>query len=545
MHPAPAGRVPAARHPAAPPGFTRLRSPIFRTGRRCLVFAALLTALTGGLLTGCGDTGAPAAAAERTLTVATADDVKSLDPAQAFDTWSTAVVHACTRRLVDYDMRARLVPDLAERWEEGDGGRTYTFHLRPGIVFADGRPIEARHFQAAVKRVLDPAAASPGASFYGAISAVEAAGPRRLVVRLKTPDPTLLNGLGMTFAAPLQEGTPEDRPSASGPYTVAEYEPGTRVVLVRNPRDRRNPSRLERIVLQLGVEESLQLTRFRGGEVDLLAALPAAEYGRIMEDPTQRARVAQGVVNQTWYFGMNLSRRPWSDPRVRRAALLALDRLRNVLLAGPGQLAHSVLPPFVPGFDPARRLPGRDLDAARRLLAEAGYPHGVPHAERSVLWLPNNDQAQRQAESIQSDLREAGIPVELRPVPLSEYLTGYRTSAGCWFGGWYPDFPDAGNFLEPVLHGKSIQEGKSPNAARYRNLEFDRLLDEAHAAPIGPRRAALYRRAEDLLMRDLPWIPLYFEVESRYFRPGVTGVVVHPVWRQMLTGIDRQPGRAS
>jgi len=154
-----------------------------------------------------------------------------------------------------------------------------------------------------------------------------------------------------------------------------------------------------------------------------------------------------------------------------------------------------------------------------------------------VLWLAANDRYRRQAEAIQSDLAAVGVEVELRAVTFSEYLTGYRTSADCWFGGWYPDFPDADNFLEPVLHGKNIRPGKSPNAARYRNPRVDALLDRAHVTPVGAAREALYREAEELILQDLPWIPLYYEVETRYYREGVTGVRVHPVWRQILTGI--------
>ena len=102
-------------------------------------------------------------------------------------------------------------------------------------------------------------------------------------------------------------------------------------------------------------------------------------------------------------------------------------------------------------------------------------------------------------ETIQADLRAAGIPVVLRPATMSEYLTGYRRIAGCWYGGWYPDFPDAGNFLEPVF-----RSGSGSNAAHYRNPQVDALLDQAHSAPQGPDRDATYRQIEDILLRDLP-----------------------------------------
>jgi oligopeptide transport system substrate-binding protein len=502
---------------------------------RLLVSAAL----AGVVAAGCGGGGSSGTApGVRTLTVATENDVRTVDPAQAFDTWSTAVVHAITRRLVDYDPKGKLVADLAERWTVGDGGKTYTFQLKQGEKFADGTPIQAQHFKDALDRVRDPATASTGSGFYSGIASVEAPGPETLVVRLEAPDPTLLNLMGMTFAAPILKGQDPRKPAASGPYALEEYEEGERVVLSKNPHDTRHPAAVDRIVLELEIQEPLQMTRLRNGEVDLLAAIPPAEYASIVRDPAEADHIAQGVVNQTWYFGMNTTRPPWNDPKVRRAALLALDRTRH--LARGGVPANGILPPHVPGYDPGRKLPPQDLAAARKLLAEAGYGGGGPQGRKPVMWLANTDQYRYHAELIQADLSVVGIVVELKPVTLSQYLAGYRTSADCWYGGWYPDFPDAGNFLEPVLHGRNIGPGKS-NAARYNNPHVNELLDRAHSLPgEGGAREALYRQAEDLLLQDLPWIPLYFEVETRYFRDGVSGVVVHPVWRQMLTGIEKK-----
>ena len=509
------------------------------TRRACLI--ALLPALL--LASGCGGGGsspsggtsgaAPGGAGGGTLTVATADDVKSVNPAIAFDTWSTAIVHAITRRLVDYDDKGKLVPDLAEKWEPSTDGKTYTFHLRTDAKFDDGTAIQAEQFVTALNRVKDPKTASPGSGFYENIAKVEAKDPQTLVVTLKAPEPTLLNVMGMTFAAPEKEGQAADHPAASGPYRLESFSPGSEVVLVRNPNDARNSSKLEKIVVQLGVEQALQLTRFNNGEVDLLPGIPPAQYAQVMNDPAEKQRVVQGVVNQTWYFGLNTTRAPWNNPKIRRAALLALDRSRQVQIAGAGQLANGVLPPYVPGYNPDRKLPDQNVAEAKRLVGEAG---NVP---KTALWFALNEQNQRHAEAIASDLQAVGIPVELRPLALSQFLTGYRKDADCWYNGWYPDFPDAGNFLEPVLHGKNIGPGKS-NAARYNNPKFNALLDRAHGTPLGAEREALYRQAEDILVEDLPWIPLYFEEETRYFREGVSGVTVHPVWRQMLTGIDKR-----
>lgn len=509
-----------------------------RNTLRCLSAALILAGMAvspgcggGSSSSGSGSTGG---GSSKTLVVAIPDDISSLDTAKAFDTWSTAVVHAVTRRLVDYDLEGKIVPDLAEKWEQSPDGKTWTFHLRPDLRFADGTPIEAKHFQAALQRVQDPATASPGASFYTGITKIATPDARTLVLQLKAPDPTLLNLVGMTFAAPIKPDADPSRPTASGPYQLESYTPGSRVVLARNPNDPAATEMVERIEVQLGVAQPLQLTRFRSGEVDLLPGIPPAEYARVMRDPAEKDNVVQGVVNQTWYFGVNVTRPPWNNPKVRKAAFLAINRETHARFAGAGEPANGILPPHVPAHDPRRQLPPQDLTAARRLLAEAGFPNGIPDRLKTVMWLANSEQYQRHAQAIQSDLRAVGIPVDLRPVTFSEYRTGYRTRADCWYGGWYPDFPDAGNFLEPVF-----RSGSSSNAAHYQNPRVDQLLDAARSEMDDAERQKMYRTVEKILLQDLPWMPLYFEVETRYFRDGVSGVVVHPVWRQMLTGIRK------
>ena len=473
-----------------------------------------------------------------TLTVATADDIKSLDTAVAYDTWSTSVVHACTRRLVDYNPAGELIPDLAEKWDVSADGVEYRFHLKPGQTYADGAQITAAHFKAALDRVRDPKVASPGASFYSGIKSITAPSAVELVVTLKAAEPTFLNVVGLTFAAPVKPGGKTEWPSPSGPYQIESYEQGDKVVLTRNPSHEAAREWVERIVVQLKVEEALQLTRFKGGEVDLLGSIPAAEWARISADRNALKNVVQDAVNQTWYLGFNTQKDPWKDVRVRRAAGLAIDRARLKQFAGPSEPASGILPPHVPGASPDRAVPQPAPEGAKKLLAEAGFPTGLPKASGGTLWLADNERYRRIAEAIQSDLAGVGIPIELRAVTFREYLEGYRKQADCWFGGWYPDYPDAGNFLEPVLHSRAIPP-KGSNAARYRSQSVDSLLDTAHKTPAGDDRNKLYLQAEMAILNDAPWIPLLYEVEARYFREGVTGVSVHPVRRQILTGISK------
>src|SRR4051812_39592695 len=148
-----------------------------------------------------------------TLNLALTADVKSLDPATAYDTYSIAFAHATTARLLDYGAGSKLEPMLAERWEVSGDGKQYTFHLRPGLKYADGSPLTAADFKAGMERMLRPSSRSPGAEFYfgiegvsayrqaknSAILGIEAPDAQTLHIRLDHPSPTFLNVLAMTF----------------------------------------------------------------------------------------------------------------------------------------------------------------------------------------------------------------------------------------------------------------------------------------------------------------------------------------------------------
>lgn len=480
------------------------------------------------------DRGAPDGESVR---IVTGDDARTIDPLDAYDTWSTAIVEACTRRLINYDMEARLRPDAALSWSSTSDGMEWSFRLRPGMRFSDGSTVEAHHFAGRLNALRLPDSPSPGASFYSAIASASAIRPDLLELKLSRPDPTLLNALALTFASPALEGKGLRDGGASGPYRIEEYEPGVRARLAANASGDRPP-----LDILFRIDEPLQLARMESGGVDLLPSVPPALYGQVMRDPARRRLLVQQSVSQTWYFGMNSSAAPWNDPRVRKAAYLAIDRGRCARMSAGGVEANGMLPPHVPGYNASRKLAPRDITRAQQLVGEAAPSGGLP-LRGGDFWLPNNGLAQRIGQSIQADLREAGLAVDLKSVTLSEYLTGYRTHAACWYGGWYPDFPDGGNFLEPVLHSRNIKPGRSPNAARFANDEFDSLLDAA-AGLSGVERARLHSAAEEVALREIPWAPLYFETEARLHSQRLRGVVVHPVWRQMLTGLKLAPARA-
>lgn len=529
----------------------------FHPGIRASGLLILLLVAGCGRGTAPGPAGSAAGAPVRggTLNLALADDVKSLDPALAYDTYSIAFVHATTARLLDYS-GTRLVPELAERWEISPDRKQYTFHLRPGLKYADGRPLVATDFAFGIEQVLGPSSRSPGADFFALLHGVEAFrhGKKGTISGIQTPDrqtirfildrpsPTFLNVLALTFAAPLPyrlaamklppgDVFEEDGPMVdSGPFVVKSHVPGQRLRLERNPYFyRQERPYLDAVDLQIGVEERVQVLRFENGQIDVLHYIPSADYPQLKADPKWASLLVEGPGNTVWFLGMNTRMKPFDNLKVRQAVVLAVDQAKMIrLLNGRGRLLADILPPTVPGYNPAIQGCAHDPARARALLAEAGHPSGFS----TTLWVAAGERYEKIAQGVQADLKAVGIDAPLKPAALPTYLSAIHKAdtTPIFYGGWFPDFPDPGNFLDPLFNSAYIHQSGSTNSSFLADPAVDRLLNEGAAMPAGEARLKVYQRAEGAIVADAPWAPLYQEVESRLRQPNIGGVTIDPVW---------------
>jgi ABC-type transport system substrate-binding protein len=199
------------------------------------------------------------------------------------------------------------------------------------------------------------------------------------------------------------------------------------------------------------------------------------------------------------------------------------------------------------GRDPELAPYPHDVARARRLLAEAGYPDGLDVRYAT----PSDEETQKVAASLQSDLAEAGIRVRLDVMTFATYGTAIADPAGppFSFATWTADFPDPINFLETRFHSRSIkpaETGGTTNDSFYANPALDAVLDAAHEATDPAARAALYRQAERILYDDVPWIWDYHRVSTEVVQPYVRGYAPHPIWIRDYTAawLDLGPGGA-
>jgi len=501
--------------------------------------------------------GAASPQAGGTLRLSAKDAVRTLDPAYAYDDITGWPLHAMLDTLVGYKPGStQLEAQLAERWDRSSDGRTYRFWLREGLRYADGAPIVAADFKHAFERVLS-LADSPYQSFLqdidGAVDLIEhratacrgirALGEGELEIQLARPNAAFLYILAAKIAAPLpaaHEAAAGDqlrrRPAASGPYRLAAWSEGERLVLERNPYYR-DPSRQrpERIVMLENVPRDVQFLMFERGELELAERLSAADLAWL-RDRADWAPYVQGQAMMTAYGArMDVRRRPFDDRRVRQALNYAVNKdYTTTLLARTTTPSHGILPPGMPGRDDALRPYPCDPARARALLAEAGYGAGLVLDYTTI----PDEEAAKVTASMQADLAAIGVTLRVSVMAWPTYLTQVGKAEGGLpfsYTGWIADFPDPGAFLDPKFHSGRISAEGSANDSFYRSAELDGVLDAARTELDEQRRAELYRRAERILYDDAPWIWNYHQLMTEVSQPYVRGYTLHPVWLRDLT----------
>lgn len=501
--------------------------------RATLGLVAVLAACGGDGLPSPGP--APATATPRrggSVVVAQAEDLDSLDPLRSMAGLAVFLGPYLYDVLLDYPPATAadpsvLRPRLAESTTVSPDGLVYTFHLRAGIVYSDGRPVVADDFAYAVER----AQQSPVAAFLQPVEAARAVDERTFEIRLRRPEPALPYILALRPFTPQRRGGDAAHPPGTGPFRVAEFLPGQHLVLERNPRYW-EPGRpyLDRITIELMVPYDVAALRFLAGQSDLLMQPSADAFVRFARSPAWAPYVARVELVQSDALAIN-TRRPFlNDARVRQALNYAVNKDDVVrLMNGRATVSHGMLPPGMPGRDADRAPYACDPERARRLLAEAGVPAGTQLTYATM----TGDMADRVALSIQADLTRVGLRVRLvRVHPLVLYKVMAQGDFDLAPTSWNMDFLDPWDFLELRFHSRMIDEGM--NDSYYENPAIDALLDAAHVTAAGPERVARYRAIDRALYDEAPYVWLDHRAWVDVRRPRLEGYRPHSVWGPLL-----------
>jgi len=470
-------------------------------------------------------------------------DPKSLDPALSTDVPTGRAVSYIFDGLTRFSPDAKVGPALASRWDVSSDGRTYLFHLRSGVRFHDGSLLHASDVVHSFTRVLDPVNKSgrpwplypiAGARDFAAgkapaVAGVTAVDDSTVRITLDTALAIFPKLLAMPVASVVPAKISPDfgeHPVGTGAWMLASWQHDDYVLLARNPEYFDGAPKLDSLMIRIIPEPSTAVAEFESSNVDLLY-VPEADAPRWAQTDEKKALLTSAPALRLWYVALNTTRGPLKDVRVRQALNQALDvhTILDKLLGGRGHVAAGVIPPTLEGADPGRKPYAYDPAAAKKLLAAAGYAKGFD----VDLWMPQDPAFVRLAESIQSYLAAVGVRVKLIQRESAAAREASRNGQTDMFvKDWYADYPDAENFLYPLLHGAN--RGVGGNVSFYENKEFDRIVSLARTEQDSAKRTALYRQADSLSFADAPMIYLFFYNELYAVQPWVKGFVAPTIF---------------
>lgn len=467
------------------------------------------------------------------------DDVSTLDPAIGYDWQNWSMIKSLFDGLMDYEPGTTILrKDLAEDYSISEDGLTYTFKLHQGVKFHNGREMTAEDVKYSLDRVTNPTTQSPGAGFFWSIKGFDAMSsgdatslegvsvidPYTIAIELSRPDATFLHVMAINFSSIVPKEVVEEygqdfgkHPVGTGAFSLEDWTLGQHLIFARNTEYwNAGVPKLDQITFEVGQEPVVALLRLQRGETDIPGdGIPPANFLEVRDDPTYKDMIIEGGQLHTGYITMNVKMAPFDNVAVRKAVNMAINKDRIVrIINGRAVVANQPLPPSMPGYAPDYEGYPFDPDAAKTMLAEAGFGDGFD----TELYVYNTDPQPRIAQAIQQDLAAIGIKAEIKSLAQANVIAagGEPDQAPMiWSGGmaWIADFPDPSNFYGPILGCAGAVQG-GWNWAWYCNAELDKLAAEADAitdVSMAAEREQKWRDIYLAIMEDAPWVPVFNE----------------------------------
>lgn len=528
--------------------------------------SALLLAL-GAALVGCGggdktattteankqDAAAPAAgdlAEKQEIVINNSAEPESLDPHKVSGVPESNIIRQMLVGLTTTDTEGNTVPGMATEWSSEDN-KVWVFKLRDA-KWSNGDPVTAHDFVYSFRRVVDPATASPYATYLAGLKVinaqdivdgkvkpdtlgVKAIDDKTLEITLAEPVPYFPNALFHTSVKPVNQKVIEALGDqwtrvgnfvGNGPYTLKEWQVNERIVLERNPNyyDDANTT-INKVTLLVIGSNTTDVQRYKAGEVDITYdALPPTQFKQLQSELGDEVKISPKLC--TYYYEFNQTKAPFDDVRVRRALSLVLDRDTIVdKILGQGQkVAYQFTPEAINGiknYTPEWKSWDKDkrIEEAKKLLNEAGYSESNPL--KFELLYNTNEQHKTLAVAAASFWKDAlgFVDVTLANQEWKTYLDTRRTQKyQVSRGGWCADYNEASSFLNTFLSTDSNNYGKFNSPA------FDAIMAQTLGADVtSGQRAELYRQAEEVLDKEAAAIFVYQYVSPRLVKPYVSG----------------------
>jgi oligopeptide transport system substrate-binding protein len=521
--------------------------------KRLFLLVAIIS-IVAMVLTGCGP---KQQASSTSVNLNLMTEPPTADPGIASDTTSGWIITNIFMGLTKYDPKTvETLPNLALKWEPSADGLTWKFTLRKDVYWVRYDPttkkaekkrnVTAKDVEYGVKRALDPKTASEYAYFLFPIKNAEAYNAGKVTdaneVGVKALDDYTvqytLESPGSYFPGvagfmtgnavpkePIEQyGDKWIEPGniwTCGAYMMTSWEHSSKMTLEKNPYwfDAKNVQ-IAKVNFVMVVEESTYFAMYENGELDS-SAVPSTEIDRVKADATMSKEIVKGPVLSTYYYGFNVTKKPFDNVKVRQAFSYAFDRQKLIdTVTKAGQLpAKSFACPGIfgsPAEDPNYKGVTFDAAKAKQLLADAGYPDGKGLPEITLMY--NTSQGhQNIAQFAQQTWKDVlGVEVKLANQEWATYLKTCEGDAPQIFRmGWVADYPDENDWVNLVFHS-----GSGQNYTKWSNPSFDKIVEDAAATTDSAQRKQLYAQAEQILcVDDAAIIPIYYYTRFTVTKP--------------------------
>ena len=478
-------------------------------------------------------------------------DPPTLDPHLTTDVNSAVYAVEIYSGLMTIDRNLAIVGDLAENWEVSPDGRTTTFRIHPYAKFHDGREVTANDIKWSLERAADPLTEAFNASVFlndivgvtqklsgasTAISGIQVINDSTVTITIDAPKPYFLSKLTYPVSFVLDQQNVESgrdwifEPNGTGPFKLAEYRPGEVLRLEKFDGYHLRPAMIDGVEFLISGGNSMLM--YENDELHI-TGIPLSLLDGIL-DPSSALRsevVAAPPQFDIDYFGLNTTEPPFDDIKVRQAFNYAIDRqtLASTLLEDLVVPAAGILPPGFPGYNPDLQGYEYDPEKALRLIQESKYA-ALDELPRIILTLPGNFGA-GVSPSIEAMLAMWGenlnVDIQLQQTEWATFLQDLHQNRFQMFGGlgWIADYPDPENFLDVLFHSKS-----NNNQSEYNNGQLDVLLERARVELDESARFELYHQAEEIIVYDAPWVPLWHSNGgSVLIKPNVNDYFLFPL----------------
>lgn len=496
-----------------------------------------------------------------TLIVGRGGDSASLDPSIVTDGESIKIAQQVFDKLLEYKPGTTEVQaGLAESWKVSSDGLQYTFTLRKGVKFHDGTDFNADAVVFNFNRWGDPK--SPykfqGDSFdyytsmFGAddkrvIKEVKAIDPNTVQFTLNKPSAPFLQNVAMpafSIGSPkaIQEKKEKfkSEPVGTGPFVFKEWKRNDSITLEKNSNYwKQGLPKLNKVIVRAIPDNSARFTALQNGELDLIEGINADDL-KTLEGNKNLQKVIRPSFN-VGYFGFVTTKKPFDDPKVRVALSYAVNKkaIISAFFGGLAEPATNPMPPSLWGYNKDVQDYPYDLEKAKSLLKEAGYPNGLP-GEYVFYAMPVSrpymQDAKKVAEAIQADFAKIGVKTKISSPEWATYLDDVKKGEkdDMFLLGWTGDNGDPDNFLYNQLDKDNIGGN---NRSRYSNDEVHSLLIEAQSATDKAKREDLYKKAQVIMKKDAPWIPLVHSTPLLGAKANVAGFVPSPTGSEAYTEV--------